>query len=700
MAYRKVEDSRLKAIANAIRTKLGTSGTMTLDEMPVMIAGISSTAPDVVPNYWVSHLAAKTTAINSALNAVSGNRSAFLWYTDAHWATNYGKSPMLIKYLSANTGMEKTFFGGDIATEKSGEISMLTAWKELVKDIPKHYSVIGNHDNQASELTTAEARADFFIRSQCTDGMNSGTDATNGKMYYYVDNSVEKTRYICLSTGRMWVYGDEETWCIDALNSTPSGWHIVILGHLWLNSTYAADGTVTLDTTPPNYVQSLLGMFDAYNGRKSGTTSLHGKAYNFTNASAKIEFLIGGHIHFDYDFRTAGGIPVILTECDGSGERDPGTSATKGTATENCVYGVVADYTAGAVQVINVGRGDTRTISITASDTPEEPDTPVFPEGDYTNQIPISIESDGTLYNGGKGYKENYRINSSGAETADYATGWDITGFIPVRPNDIVRFANCMFYDMDGSHGTQSRASFAMYDESFVLMTKSADYTPTSTPSTAWSPVHDSNGDLIQVTIPTAYGSGVRYMRIAMADINEYSVITVNEEFGSGSGGTEEPVEPDTPDTPDAPEIPEGDYINVLKTAIDTDGSLYNGGKGYKDNYIVDENGVEVQYTGLDTTGYIAAKAGDVIRFKNVTYKVQDNTPLNVTRFRSTFVFHSFTNFYSASTIATWNPVYDADGNIIQITIPSGLSQSCVYFRFNMQDINEYSIITVNEEIG
>jgi hypothetical protein len=404
--------------------------------------------------------------------------------------------------------MKKTFFGGDIAVEKTGEIDTLTTWQEMVKDIPNHHSVIGNHDNQVSEFSTAEERAEFFLMADRTGDMVFGTDTTNGKMYYYIDNHIENTRYICLSTGRMWTTSDEIPWCIDVLNSTPNGWHIVIISHLWLNNDYDNGEIIT---APESYIQSYLDMFDAYNYKLTGATSSGNVSYDFTNAGAKIEFIIGGHVHQDYDFATARGIPVILTECDGRNERDPDSTATQGTTTENCVYGIVADYAAKVVRVINVGRGDTRSIAI-----------------------------------------------------------------------------------------------------------------------------------------------------------------------------------------PDV--VPEVNYTNVLKTAIDTDGSLYNGGKGYKDGCMVKTDGTEAQTTGIDATGYISAKAGDVIRFKNVTYKIAEN--MSVVRYRSTFVFHSFTTFYAASAIATWSPVYDDNGNIVQITIPSSLSASCVYFRFNMQDINENSIITVNEPIA
>lgn len=513
MAYRKIEDSKLTAVANAIRTKLGTTATMKPDDMPAMIEDIGI---GYIPSYWKSYLASKATEINTDLNNASENKSAFLWYTDAHWTYNYKQSPMILKYLAKNTAMQKTFCGGDISQESSGEISTLTEWKELVKDIPNHHSVLGNHDNNVSELSTAEAKADFFINR--TGDMVIGTDATNGKTYYYIDNHIEKTRYLCLSTGRMWTPADEISWCIDALNSTPKNWHIIIISHLWLNNDYLDDGE-TMNTTPPDYSQSYLDMFDAYNHRLTGTTSYRSVAYDFTAGGAKIEFIIGGHVHRDYDFSTAEGIPVILTECDGRGERDDDSVATQGTTTESCVYAIIADYTAKTVKVINVGRGSTRTIAI--------PDVVT-----YTNWIKNSINSDGTQFvglNGEDGYKSNYRINSSGAEAS--ANGYYITGFIPVRTSDVVRFENLDYMNMsapaDGSY-----VKFAFYKEDFSFKVISPHY-PDSLPSSVWAPVYREDGNVKQVTIPDSLGkSEIRYMRICARKITDDSIITVNEEIG------------------------------------------------------------------------------------------------------------------------------------------------------------------------
>ena len=473
---------------------------------------IATFCPDsigVVPAYWKSYLETKATEINTALSAAGENKSAFLWYTDAHWLYNFKQSPTILKYLSKNTGMKKTFFGGDIAQEKTGETTMLTAWQELVKGIPNHHSVIGNHDNQVSELATAADRAEFFIMPERSGDMSIGTDATNGKLYYYIDNHIDNTRYICLSTGRMWTYKDEMVWCAEVLNSTPKNWHIVIIGHLWLN--YDSNGIIT---TPEDYVQSLLDMFDAYNYRGSGTTAVNSVSYDFTNAAAKIEFLIGGHVHKDYDFTTATGIPVILTECDGRYERDDNSVATEGTTTENCVYAIVADYAAKAVKIINVGRGKTRSVAI--------PDVVT-----YTNWAKKATESDGvTIYNSGKGYKENYRLDSSGVEQT--ATGWDITGFIPCKAGDIIRFKNVEVLDISNDGGSSKRSAIYVYNADFSKKNNSPAWTTSSLPSSAYSAVYGDNGDVVQLTAPSAFGT-YAYARFILGDINENSIITVNE---------------------------------------------------------------------------------------------------------------------------------------------------------------------------
>lgn len=66
----------------------------------------------------------------------------------------------------------------------------------------------------------------------------------------------------------------------------------------------------------------------------------------------------------------------------------------------------------------------------------------------YTNQLAISTDTDGTIFNG-TGYMEKKRIGSSGTpsnlNTPDATNPAFCTGFIPCKAGDIVRMYNCRF---------------------------------------------------------------------------------------------------------------------------------------------------------------------------------------------------------------------------------------------------------------
>lgn len=59
----------------------------------------------------------------------------------------------------------------------------------------------------------------------------------------------------------------------------------------------------------------------------------------------------------------------------------------------------------------------------------------------YINQIPLSINADGSIYNGGKGYKDGFRVRSGGEETG--ANNSRCTGYIKVNGGDVIRIAGC-----------------------------------------------------------------------------------------------------------------------------------------------------------------------------------------------------------------------------------------------------------------
>ena len=81
----------------------------------------------------------------------------------------------------------------------------------------------------------------------------------------------------------------------------------------------------------------------------------------------------------------------------------------------------------------------------------------------YKNWVKYSTEADGaTIYNGGLGYKNGYRVRSGGAELA-YATAC-CTGYIPVSGLSVIRVSG---YDSDYKSGGV-RSAINVFDAGFT----------------------------------------------------------------------------------------------------------------------------------------------------------------------------------------------------------------------------------------
>ena len=135
-------------------------------------------------------------------------------------------------------------------------------------------------------------------------------------------------------------------------------------------------------------------------------------------------------------------------------------------------------------------------------------------------------------------------------------------------------------------------------------------------------------------------------------------------------------------------------YTNVLPTATDTDGSIYNG-KGWKENTYI-SGGNAATKNGTYTSGFIAAEVGDTLYFKNVGIKnSQDGHRVAFYNSDKSYIILTKTNNTGFTGFT-----YGSDGNIVSLKIPGGsTTNGTAFIRFCGDYIGDDSIVTNGEPI-
>lgn len=147
----------------------------------------------------------------------------------------------------------------------------------------------------------------------------------------------------------------------------------------------------------------------------------------------------------------------------------------------------------------------------------------------YTNQIPLSIDSDGSDFvgtNGEDGYTTGMLSMSTGNLTvnSNYASV-QTTGFIPIKKNDVLYFKDYDYFP----GGNDSYRGLVLYKSDFsrlegMLQPNLANYSYLVTYTT-----YDS-GHLKTLTIVDKYNNGASYVRFSSPGISK-AIIAVNEEI-------------------------------------------------------------------------------------------------------------------------------------------------------------------------
>ncbi len=322
-----------------------------------------------VPSYFSDTVAEKEKAVESVIRSADKNHYSFVFFSDSHWGRNTKHSPAIIKHVVDYTPLTDVIFGGDVITTSYTNLaSPMTLGQEFQSAFsflgPKFYCLYGNHDNnsdsqaQKTQYHLSDDQVYSYLQSQMTDVTYS-----EGFNFYY-DDFDSKTRVIGLDTGRYYYSQFRGTlpatakFVIEALNTVPENWHVVMASHIWCLLLKDSEGKYY--QTVASYLKPILKIFDDYNSRGSGDCTYNKEKipYDFSSSAGKIEFCIGGHTHSAFDTKTDGGIPVIIVNSDS--EKQP----KKGTSEEQSVTLAVADYLNGKLHLFVVGRGDDRVFDL------------------------------------------------------------------------------------------------------------------------------------------------------------------------------------------------------------------------------------------------------------------------------------------------------------------------------------------------
>lgn len=138
----------------------------------------------------------------------------------------------------------------------------------------------------------------------------------------------------------------------------------------------------------------------------------------------------------------------------------------------------------------------------------------------YTNQLPLSVDDSGDIYNG-VGFKKGVRYSTSSMAEKEYERAY-LSGWIHVYAGDVVRLKNLPISTLDSADSMVN----AIYMANEAKTTQWALYS-TIIESSGTNVVLDDNSDVAQFTI----AAGTNWIRFCSADIDGSSIVTINEEI-------------------------------------------------------------------------------------------------------------------------------------------------------------------------
>jgi hypothetical protein len=203
-------------------------------------------------------------------------------------------------------------------------------------------------------------------------------------------------------------------------------------------------------------------------------------------------------------------------------------------ATPSCTVDMMDGATTMRFGYYAIGTKYTNMVVLTETNDPnviggnEIPDSGEdIPDTGYVNQIPISTDTNGSVFNG-TGFRNGYRLNSSGAIAEYTAHPMVVSGFIPCKSGDIIRLQNITW---QSGVDSQNNQRIACYDANKNYLNQSNVGVIAGISTT----IKDENNIVQQFTLASDGESfnptNAAFVRISATHIGADSILTVNQEI-------------------------------------------------------------------------------------------------------------------------------------------------------------------------
>ena len=351
-------------------------------------------------------------------------------------------------------------------------------------------SLIGNHDaGQNYPLIPSQQVFNFHFTKSNKDKYMTVADNSNN--CYYDDPSCN-VRFIFLQDKDMNGYPSDLTkqFLANSLETLPQGYETIIFSHHPLGDLPDDPSTRVDDWNNPLNWSDVV---DPY--------------------ADKIIACICGHVHCDKS-TILHGILYLSTTTAGNYELNDGSTRTPGTSDATAYDVFVIDRDINTIHCVRFGNGSDRNV--------------VYRTTSYTNVIPTSIDAEGNVYNE-IGYKDGYRLNSSGVEVSDTIGHYNsLTGYIPATNGDIIELKGCNF---SSTHAVGTLCQLFLYDSSFTKIAgrQPAGYNSSGDEYNHLLNVDDQDSNILRFTVPRIPSKTIAYIRLQQRGSFKNSTITVND---------------------------------------------------------------------------------------------------------------------------------------------------------------------------